>query len=377
MVYKIFFLFIIITLDVLIAKEDIKGIECPDTSGISNIRFLSQVNSYTAKNCADFKIKECSNFDYATCLEQMWIGATDDVRSVFKFVESACDAAVNYYKNTSWQQMCQDGFDVCLTGSAYVICPSIAITKDLVKNKDFLNFISTAERFASDSDFRQSKIDSLRKTIQKISGEFADLPSEISSYFNNLNFYRFDSGPVLGFMCNLAGNVGYDAVMMALTGGAGITVNTLKGAKYLNQFRKLLAILKRENKLFSRIKDNDVWKRLLDKGSYYPDTLIPQIFKVKVGNIGIFVTNNATKHIHEHITSLAFKSNELRKIATQIRLDSLTLAIERAVKENSGDKLFEGNGSGNIIIEGWELSFSSPRNQGELPALKHARMLWE
>ena len=80
----------------------------------------------------------------------------------------------------------------------------------------------------------------------------------------------------------------------------------------------------------------------------------------------IWVAGNATEHIVEYAKMKAINyTPEAVNMASQEQLTSLYFAIEKAaVKGLEYDKM--------IHVGGWELIFSKPRAQGQLPVLKHA-----
>jgi RHS repeat-associated protein len=116
-----------------------------------------------------------------------------------------------------------------------------------------------------------------------------------------------------------------------------------------------------------KIATGTVWDQINPTQENYPGTILPKSFELSTGNgSSVWVHPNASEHIAEYLQSQANKlSSEGLNLATQLQLTSLQEAVKTATK--SGIKFDQI-----IQVGGWELKFSAPRQEGQLPVLMHA-----
>ncbi len=105
-----------------------------------------------------------------------------------------------------------------------------------------------------------------------------------------------------------------------------------------------------------------VWDSIKGTQGVYAGTPIPKSFELSMIGRKFWVHPNATEHMFEYVTrNLSFGVN----ISSQFILDSFKSAVSSAMDQGiKYDKMMK--------IGNWELIFSKPRAEGQLPVIKHA-----
>ncbi|ODC03938.1 hypothetical protein BFW38_10700 [Terasakiispira papahanaumokuakeensis] len=138
-----------------------------------------------------------------------------------------------------------------------------------------------------------------------------------------------------------------------------------------------------------------VWDSIQRVDAYgnYPGTDLPRAYITEIEGKQLFIAPNATKHIQEELTRTissrnvniggkvpSWQSRNSIKgenftylpdpVRTQEALTSLHGGVSNIIKNNNVqfNKIY-------VSDDGWEIIFAPPRKAGELPAIKHARML--
>jgi hypothetical protein len=110
-----------------------------------------------------------------------------------------------------------------------------------------------------------------------------------------------------------------------------------------------------------------IWDSIQRISTYgdYPGTLLPKAYITTIEGKDLFIAPNATKHVHEEITS-----STPSPLRVQASLHSMHEGIADIIRNNQVE-------FGKIYVsqDGWEIIFAPPRANGELPAIKHARKL--
>ena len=116
-------------------------------------------------------------------------------------------------------------------------------------------------------------------------------------------------------------------------------------------------------------KTGTVWDNIKATQDVYPNTNIPKSFEVDVNGQKMWVHGNATEHIYEDVykgmasgNGTAFTNHNLY---TQELMNDFYGALEQATKSGItyGEKINSGN---------WEFIFAKPRQEGQLPVIKHS-----
>ena len=113
----------------------------------------------------------------------------------------------------------------------------------------------------------------------------------------------------------------------------------------------------------------EVWQHLKSTQPNYTGTDLPRSFTIDTLMGKMWTHGNATKHMHEAISSL--KQNPLLKFSnphlyTQFILYDYWKSLNNAVRNGiTYDKI--------INKEHWEFIFAKPRKKGEFPIIKHAK----
>jgi hypothetical protein len=131
--------------------------------------------------------------------------------------------------------------------------------------------------------------------------------------------------------------------------------------KFNNSWKTLKKVVTSKN-VKNTNKTGTVWDSIKSTQPVNPSTTIPKSFELSVGKSKYWVHPNATKHMAEYSTKTLSHGN---KMTDQTLLSSFKGAVEQATKQ--GIKYNEMKMVGN-----WELIFSRPRAEGQLPVIKHA-----
>ncbi len=144
--------------------------------------------------------------------------------------------------------------------------------------------------------------------------------------------------------------------------GGTIFLGKVLGAQ-LNSFNSKLPS-------FAKAGTGTVWDDITPTQPNYPGSVLPKSFELTTTNgTKVWVHGNATEHIAEFIKSRAqYYTPDAVRLATQQQLSSLQSAVSTAIE--GGIKYDQIMNVGD-----WELKFSAPRQQGQLPALNHAQPL--
>lgn len=113
-----------------------------------------------------------------------------------------------------------------------------------------------------------------------------------------------------------------------------------------------------------------VWDNIVPTQDNYPNTKIPRSFVVEVNGQKMWVHGNATEHMYEDV----YKGIVTGKATAYTNPDLYT----QQLMEDFYGSLEQATSSGivygeNIRCGNWEFIFSAPRQEGQLPVIKHAQ----
>ena len=112
-----------------------------------------------------------------------------------------------------------------------------------------------------------------------------------------------------------------------------------------------------------------VWDNIKATQDVYPNTNIPKSFEVDVNGQKMWVHGNATEHIYEDVYKGMASGNGTAftnpNLYTQELMNDFYGSLEQATKSGItyGEKINSGN---------WEFIFAKPRQDGQLPVIKHS-----
>ena len=116
-------------------------------------------------------------------------------------------------------------------------------------------------------------------------------------------------------------------------------------------------------------KTGTVWDNIKATQDVYPNTNIPKSFEVDVNGQKMWVHGNATEHIYEDVYKGMASGNGTAftnpNLYTQELMNDFYGSLEQATKSGItyGEKINSGN---------WEFIFAKPRQEGQLPVIKHS-----
>jgi len=151
----------------------------------------------------------------------------------------------------------------------------------------------------------------------------------------------------------------------------GGTVDSEVFGKAIKAIKANPELLAQEGKNLSRVvlevaedfNTGTVWDSIKKTDVMYNGTRIPRSFELTVGNQKFWVHPNATEHMWEYIEKNQYHG---MPVNSQSLLKSFRSAVEKAIE--NGIKYTNDP----IIVDCWELMFSSPRSEGLYPVIKHA-----
>lgn len=110
-----------------------------------------------------------------------------------------------------------------------------------------------------------------------------------------------------------------------------------------------------------------VWNAIKATQPVYERTVIPKSFELTVPNGKFWVAPNATEHFEEQVLGYIRRkgSPQGAELFTQFLLEDFRQSVAQAVQQ--GITYYK-----RIRIGKWELTFSPPREPGQLPVIHHA-----
>jgi hypothetical protein len=141
-------------------------------------------------------------------------------------------------------------------------------------------------------------------------------------------------------------------------------------AQYLNGLDKVdKAIKGSDDVIKGGSETGTVWDNITATQNNYPNTKIPRSFEIKVNGQKMWVHGNATEHMYEDVykgistgNGTAYTNPDLY---SQELMNDFYGSLEQATSSGItyGEKITSGN---------WEFIFATPRQEGQLPVIKHA-----
>lgn len=111
-----------------------------------------------------------------------------------------------------------------------------------------------------------------------------------------------------------------------------------------------------------------IWNDISATQSNYSGTVLPKSFTLQTSKGNYWIHGNATKHMHEDLSSGKGSHAQDPQLYTQLMLADFQSSVNKAI--SSGIKY------GKTVREGnWELNIVKPRNKGQYPVIKHARFI--
>ncbi|MGV9565762.1 hypothetical protein [Streptomyces sp. NPDC003480] len=107
-----------------------------------------------------------------------------------------------------------------------------------------------------------------------------------------------------------------------------------------------------------------IWGAVKATQPNYPVSARPKSFELSADEANVWAHGNATEHIAEYLSGMAKQGSTKARIdlATRAQLESLRAAVSEAAK---GGIPFNKV----VVAGGWELKFSAPRSEGQLPRI--------
>ena len=111
-----------------------------------------------------------------------------------------------------------------------------------------------------------------------------------------------------------------------------------------------------------------IWNDISATQSNYSGTVLPKSFTLQTSKGNYWIHGNATKHMHEDLSSGKGSHAQDPQLYTQLMLADFQSSVNKAI--SSGIKY------GKTVREGnWELNIVKTRNKGQYPVIKHARFI--